>query len=60
MMGVVGEIKARDAEVAHAGVKTLKVGGVEAGCVGVAHGDGRVGGNLRELADNISGLFELK
>jgi hypothetical protein len=58
-MGVVGERKVR-AEVAHAEVKTLKVGGVEAGSVGVAHADGRADGNWRELVDCISGLFELK
>lgn len=58
MMGVVGVSKARDAEVAHAGVKTLKVE-VEAGS-GVVHADGRADGNWRELVDCISGLFKLK
>jgi hypothetical protein len=59
--GVVGESKARGVEVAHAGVKTLKVG-VEAGSVGVV-ADGRGGGNCRESVDCIwfdSGIFELK
>jgi hypothetical protein len=50
-MGLVGECKARGAEVAHAGVKTLKVG-VEAGS-GVVHADGRADGNWRELVDCI-------
>jgi hypothetical protein len=53
MMGVVGESKARGAEVAHAGVNMLKVGGVEAGSLGVVHADGWADGNWRELADCI-------
>lgn len=47
--GVVGESKAR-AEVACAGVKTLKVG-VEAGSVGVVVD--RADGNWRESVDRI-------
>lgn len=49
--GVVGESKARGAEVAHAGVKTLKVG-VEEGSAGVVV-DGRADGNCRESVDCI-------
>jgi hypothetical protein len=58
MTGVVGECKLRGAEVTHDGVKTLKVGGVEAVRVGVAHADGRAGENWRELVDCISRLFD--
>jgi hypothetical protein len=44
-MGVVGESKARSAEVAHAGVKKkLTIGGVDAGSIGVAHANGRADG----------------
>lgn len=63
MIGDVGESKARGAEVAHPGVRTLKVGGVEAGSVVVVHADGRVDGKWREVAECTlfdSGIFTLK